>query len=65
MITNIQKLLVSASDPVIKAMQIIEQNGAQIALVVSGECRLLGTLSDGDIRRGLLKEIFDEIFLNS
>lgn len=35
-------------------MVIIEQGAAQIALVVDEHQRLLGTLTDGDIRRGLL-----------
>lgn len=35
-------------------MRIIECGAAQIALVVDDQQRLLGTLTDGDIRRGLL-----------
>jgi dTDP-glucose pyrophosphorylase len=37
------------------AMQVIDRGAAQIALVVDDQQRLLGTLTDGDIRRGLLK----------
>jgi len=36
-------------------MRIIDQGAAQIALVVDEQQRLVGTLTDGDIRRGLLK----------
>lgn len=35
---------------VLRAMQVIDQSGSQIALVVDSEQRLLGTLTDGDIR---------------
>jgi dTDP-glucose pyrophosphorylase len=35
-------------------MRIIDRGAAQIALVVDDQKRLLGTLTDGDIRRGLL-----------
>jgi dTDP-glucose pyrophosphorylase len=35
-------------------MRIIDSGAAQIALVVDEQQRLLGTLTDGDIRRGLL-----------
>lgn len=38
----------------LEAMRIIESGKAQIALVVDEQQRLLGTLTDGDIRRGLL-----------
>jgi len=37
------------------AMQVIDRGAAQIALVVDDQQRLLGTLTDGDIRRGLLR----------
>lgn len=37
------------------ALVAIDRTGCQIALVVDAERRLLGTLSDGDARRGLLK----------
>jgi len=39
---------------VIDAMSIIDRGAAQIALVVDENQRLIGTLTDGDIRRGLL-----------
>lgn len=37
------------------ALKVIDQGAAQIALVVDKQERLLGTLTDGDIRRGLLQ----------
>ncbi|MDB4379556.1 sugar phosphate nucleotidyltransferase [bacterium] len=47
-------LQIAPSTPVLEAMRIIDQGAAQIALVVDERQRLLGTLTDGDIRRGLL-----------
>jgi dTDP-glucose pyrophosphorylase len=38
-----------------EALETIDRAGCQIALVVDKNRRLLGTLSDGDARRGLLK----------
>ena len=37
-----------------EAINIIDKGASQIALVVDAENRLLGTLTDGDIRRGLI-----------
>ena len=37
-----------------EAINIIDEGASQIALVVDAEYRLLGTLTDGDIRRGLI-----------
>ena len=39
------------------ALKIIDHRGGQIALVVDGEQKLLGTVTDGDVRRGLLSGI--------
>ena len=40
--------------PLLHALKIIEGSRARIALVVDSENRLIGSLTDGDIRRGLL-----------
>lgn len=50
-------LQLSPDTPVIEAMRVIDRGAAQIALVVDDEMRLLGTLTDGDIRRGLLNGV--------
>lgn len=42
------------------ALQIIDRGAEQIALVVGANNRLLGTITDGDIRRGLLAGITPE-----
>lgn len=54
MIVDHQALLVSPAIQVLEALRIIECGGAQIGLVVDDQQRLIGTLTDGDIRRGLL-----------
>ena len=40
--------------PVLEALRIINQAATQIALIVDEQQRLLGTLTDGDVRRGIL-----------
>ena len=51
---NISDVLVSSSASALEAMRIIDRGSAQIALVVDKYQRLLGTITDGDIRRGIL-----------
>ena len=46
--------LVSPDATLAEAIRIIDQTGLQIALVTDREGRLLGTLTDGDVRRALL-----------
>lgn len=47
--------LISPDMTLREALERIDRAGSQMALVVDGERHLLGTLSDGDVRRGLLK----------
>ena len=54
MTQDLSKFFVRPSHSLKIAMQLIDQGGAQIALVVDENQRLLGTITDGDIRRGLL-----------
>ena len=51
---DLQKIKLAPTTPVLEAMRIINQSAVQIALVVDEQQRLVGTLTDGDIRRGLL-----------
>lgn len=51
---DLKTLQLAPGTPVLEAMRIIDRGAAQIALVVDEQQRLLGTLTDGDIRRGLL-----------
>lgn len=40
-----------------KVIEVIDKNSQQIAIVTDNEGKLLGTVTDGDIRRGILKGI--------
>lgn len=50
-----EKTLVYCGDTVKQVIQTIDSSSMQIALVVNSERKLLGTVTDGDIRRGLLR----------
>lgn len=52
---NWEQVLVGPQTSLRDALITIDSTGSQFALVVDGERQLLGTLSDGDIRRALLK----------
>jgi dTDP-glucose pyrophosphorylase len=52
-----KKILLLPSTSIREALQIIDSSAMQIALVVDETDRLLGTVTDGDIRRGILKGI--------
>lgn len=54
---DFKKILISPLTPIQQTMKIIEAASMQIALVVDENGRLLGTVTDGDIRRGILKDI--------
>ena len=50
-------LLVSPNTAIQQAIEYIDRNAYGIVLVTDQERRLLGTVTDGDIRRGILKHI--------
>jgi len=51
---HLEKIVVSESASIRTAMEAIDRGAVEIALVVSGGGKLIGTLTDGDIRRSLL-----------
>lgn len=51
---HLEEIFLTGDTPALEAMKIIDHGSAQIALVVDEKQRLQGTLTDGDIRRGLL-----------
>ncbi len=53
---NINKLLVNLESSIYEVLEVIQNGNAQIALVVDNKKKLLGTISDGDIRRSILKK---------
>jgi dTDP-glucose pyrophosphorylase len=52
-----RRAIVGAQATVGEAIAAIESGSMQVALVLDGENRLLGVVTDGDIRRGLLRGI--------
>jgi len=52
-----EKILIAPDMQIQKAIEIIDISSQQIALVVDRDRKLLGTVTDGDIRRGILKGI--------
>jgi len=52
---NIQNIKLSKNASIEEALKVIGDGAMQIALVVDKSDKLIGTLTDGDIRRGLLK----------
>ncbi len=52
-----EKTLISPNLQIHKVIEIIDRNSRQIAIVTNEEGELLGTVTDGDIRRGILKGI--------
>jgi dTDP-glucose pyrophosphorylase len=49
-----QKALLPLNATLEQAIKRLDETGLQIILVVSSDCKLLGTLTDGDIRRSLM-----------
>ncbi len=52
---NINKIKLSESASIKEALKVIGEGAIKLAIVVDDNDRLIGTLSDGDIRRGLLE----------
>ena len=53
---NLEKIKISIESTIKEALSVIDFGSVKIALVVDNDNELLGTLSDGDIRRGLLSK---------
>ena len=54
---NWKNILVSPAATIQEVLKIINGEALQLALVVDTENRLLGTVTDGDIRRALISEL--------
>ena len=54
-VKNVQNIKLYKSATIREALEVINSGAMKIALVVNEKDKLLGTLTDGDIRRGLLK----------
>ncbi|ANY66977.1 alcohol dehydrogenase [Paenibacillus sp. BIHB 4019] len=51
------QLFISPYSSILEAIKVIDRGSVQITLVVDEDQRLLGTVTDGDIRRGILRNI--------
>ncbi|MFH0709177.1 MAG: nucleotidyltransferase family protein [Pseudomonadota bacterium] len=54
---SIENIKLTIESTIREALKIIDSGAMQIAIVVDGNDRLVGTLTDGDIRRGLLNNL--------
>ena len=54
---NLEDIIVRESTSILEVLKIIDASSKQIAIIVDNEKKLLGTISDGDIRRAILKNI--------
>ncbi|WP_299022964.1 nucleotidyltransferase family protein [uncultured Tepidimonas sp.] len=57
MISDWQDLLLRRDDTIRRAIEVIDRGAKRIALVVDESGRLLGTVTDGDVRRGILRHL--------
>ena len=62
---DIDKILLKPTSTIKEALKALEHGSKKIVLVVDDEKKLLGTLTDGDIRRALLKELSLNDFVES
>lgn len=52
---KVKNITISADTSIRDALEAIDRGAMQIALVVNEDNKLLGTMTDGDIRRAILK----------
>lgn len=55
MIRDVNKIVLHKTDTVLKALELLDLYALRIVLVVDDSNQLIGSITDGDIRRGLLK----------
>lgn len=54
---NWRKIAIDSKTTIIEAIKILDESATQILLIVGIDDTLLGTVTDGDIRRGILKNV--------
>ena len=54
---GLEKTLIFPHATILDAMTLIDESAFQIALVVDHDNKLLGTITDGDVRRGIIRGI--------
>ena len=53
---SLTKIIISPEKTLLEALRLIDQNGLQTAFIVTSESKVLGVVTDGDIRRALINE---------
>jgi len=54
---KLEKIIVSPKTSLLEVLKVIDETALEIALVADSKRRLLGTATDGDIRRAILKNV--------
>ena len=54
---NFKKLIIDENTSILDAIKIIDNSIYRTCFVVNNHNKLIGSITDGDIRRGLLKKI--------
>ncbi|HHD81168.1 MAG TPA: CBS domain-containing protein, partial [Campylobacterales bacterium] len=54
---NHKNILLKSTSTIREALNIIDSGAMRIALVTDNDEKLIGTLTDGDIRRGILNNL--------
>ena len=54
---NYKTILLNPTSTIKEALRVIDSGAMQIALVINSDEKLLGTITDGDIRRGLIGDL--------
>lgn len=57
MIKSVKKLKMSRTDSFLDAVNLMEKNNIGIVLIVDQDCKLLGIITSGDIRKAIIKNI--------
>ncbi len=55
--TKLDRFVVARGSTVRDVIEIIDRGGAGIAIVLDGDGRLVGTITDGDVRRAILEHV--------
>jgi len=55
MTAQLEKILIKPETSILDTLKVIDDAAFEIALVIDEENRLLGTVTDGDIRRGIIR----------
>lgn len=52
---NVENIVLNKEDTILRALELLDLHALRIVLVVNDHNQLIGSITDGDIRRGLLK----------